>query len=123
MQTAFYVIDRRSGLVRKTKLGEHYDARSAAVWRAGCPGFVTPGKTELVDPATHVTLDLTDDEARGLAKHLRQAIDYDPYPLGPRPDPLKAILAKLEPPAPKPEPLPPLKPGRGPSVGRGRSRR
>ncbi len=30
-----------------------------------------------------MTLNLTDDEARALAKHLRQAIDYDPYPLAP----------------------------------------
>jgi alkanesulfonate monooxygenase SsuD/methylene tetrahydromethanopterin reductase-like flavin-dependent oxidoreductase (luciferase family) len=44
-----------------------------------------------------VTLDVTDDEARALAKHLRQALDYDPDPLAPRLDPLKAILAKLEP--------------------------
>jgi hypothetical protein len=66
-----------------------------------------------------MTLDLTDDEARALAKHLRQVLDYDPYPLAPRLDPLKAILAKLEPPARRREPLPRLKPGMGPSVGRG----
>lgn len=70
-----------------------------------------------------MNLDLTDDEARALAKHLRQAVDYDPYPLAPRLDPLKAILAKLDPPKPKPEPLPPLKPGDAPRVGRGRRTR
>lgn len=32
-------------------------------------------------------------------------------------DPLKAILAKLDPPAPRPEPLPPLRPGMAPSRG------
>ena len=69
-----------------------------------------------------MTLDLTDDEARALTKHLRQAIDYDSYPLAPRLDPLKAILAKLDPPKPRYEPPPPLKPGMGPSVGRGRRR-
>jgi hypothetical protein len=41
-----------------------------------------------------MTLDLTEDEARALAKHLRQGLDYDPFPLAPQPDPLKAILAK-----------------------------
>jgi hypothetical protein len=67
-----------------------------------------------------MTLDLTDDEAHALAKHLRQALEFDPYPLALRLDPLKTILAKLEPPVPRPEQLPPLKPGVGPSVGRGR---
>src|SRR5271165_7546405 len=49
------------------------------------------------DGAHHLdamTLDLAEDEARALAKHLRQALDYDPYPLALRLDPLKAILAK-----------------------------
>ena len=67
-----------------------------------------------------MTRDLTDDEARALAKHLRSAIDNDRFPLAPRLAPMKAILAKLDPPAPQPEPLPPLKPGMGPSHGRGR---
>ena len=49
------------------------------------------------------------------AKH---ALDTDPYPLAPRLTPLKSILAKLEPPAPKPEPLPPPRPGMAPSVWR-----
>ncbi len=67
-------------------------------------------------------LDLTDDEERALSALLRRAIDYDPYPLAPRLDPLKAILAKLDPPKPRPEPLPPLRPGMGPSHGQGRRR-
>lgn len=67
-----------------------------------------------------MTLDLTDDEAAALKKHLRRTIEDDPYPLAPRLDPLKAILTKLDPPAARPQPLPPLKPGMGPSVGRGR---
>jgi hypothetical protein len=46
-----------------------------------------------------MTLDLTDDEAAALAQHLRQALDDHRYPYAPRPDPPKAILAKLEPPA------------------------
>jgi hypothetical protein len=69
-----------------------------------------------------MTLDLTDDEAHALAKHLRQALEYDPFPLAPRLDPLKAILAKLDPPAPQPEPLPSLPAGGGPRVGRDRRR-
>jgi hypothetical protein len=64
-----------------------------------------------------MTLDLPDDEAAALAKHLRQAIDYARYPFAPRLDPLKAILAKLEPPAPRPEP--PLPPA-GAALSRGR---
>jgi uncharacterized membrane protein YccC len=51
-----------------------------------------------------MTLDLTDEEAAALTKHLRQALDDARYPLAPRLYPLKAILA--EPPAPQPE-LPP----------------
>jgi hypothetical protein len=67
-------------------------------------------------------LDLTDDETRALVQLLRRAIDEDHYFRAPRLDPLKAILAKLDPSAPRPEPLPLLKPGMGPSVGRGRRR-
>ena len=68
-------------------------------------------------------LDLTDEEARALARHLRDALDYSRYPFAPRRDPLKAILAKLDPPSPKSEPLPPLRPGMGPTHGQGRRRR
>jgi hypothetical protein len=32
--SAVYVIDRRSGLTQKSKLAEHYDASTGAVWRA-----------------------------------------------------------------------------------------
>jgi len=46
------------------------------------------------------TLDLTDDEKLALVAHLRHALEYDPFPFAPRLDPLKAILAKLEPSAP-----------------------
>lgn len=59
-------------------------------------------------------LDLTDDEARALVAHLRHALEYDPYPYAPRLDPLKAILAKLEPSKPAAEPPPPLRSGMGP---------
>lgn len=66
-----------------------------------------------------MTLNLTEEEASALAKHLREALDYARYPFAPQLDPLKAILAKLEPPGLQPEPLLPLKGGLAPSVGRG----
>jgi hypothetical protein len=39
-------------------------------------------------------LDLSDDEAAALGRHLRHALDFDPCPPAPRLTPLKAILAK-----------------------------
>jgi hypothetical protein len=54
-------------------------------------------------------LDLSDDETAALARLLRRTIDEDRYPLSPRLAPLRAILAKLDPPQPRPEPPPPLK--------------
>ena len=69
-------------------------------------------------------LDLTDDEREALIGLLRRSIDEARYPLAPRLDPLKAILANLDPPpASQPEPLPPLRPGMGPTHGQGRRRR
>jgi hypothetical protein len=56
--------------------------------------------------------DLTDDEKLAVVAHLRQLLEYDPFPFALRP--LKAILAQLEPPAPQPEPLPPVKAGMTP---------
>lgn len=70
-----------------------------------------------------MTLDLADDEARALARHLHDALDYARYPFSPRLDPLKSVLAKLDPPKPRLEPLPSLKPGAGPIHGQGRRRR
>ena len=58
-----------------------------------------------------MTLDLTDDETLALAGLLRRTIDECPLPALAAAAPLKAILAKLEPPEPRPEPLPPLKGG------------
>lgn len=40
-----------------------------------------------------------------LARHLQRAIHDARYPLSPRLDPLKAILAKLEPPKPADRPI------------------
>jgi hypothetical protein len=67
--------------------------------------------------------DLTDEEKRALIALLRETVDYARYPLAPRLDPLKAILAKLDPPPPQPAPRPPLPPSLAPPHGRGRRRR
>jgi len=56
-----------------------------------------------------MTLDLTDDETAALARLLHRTIDDDRYPLTPRLAPLEAILAKLDPPKPRPEVPPSLK--------------
>jgi hypothetical protein len=68
-----------------------------------------------------MTLDLTDDETHALAQHLKHAIDNDPYPLSPRLQRLKAILAQLRP-EPAREPMPPRKVYAPPSKGRYRRR-
>jgi hypothetical protein len=70
-----------------------------------------------------MTLDLTDDETAVLAQLLRRAINHDPYPLSPRLAPLKAILAKLNPPQPPSEPPPALQPRDAPSAAGRRRRR
>lgn len=49
-------------------------------------------------------------EACTPASDLRQSINNDPSPLAPSLAPLKAILAKADPPAPRPEPPPLLPP-------------
>jgi hypothetical protein len=56
-----------------------------------------------------MTLDLSDDETAALAQP--RAIDDDRYPLSPR----LAILAKLDPSAPRPELPPPPKAHAAPS--------
>jgi hypothetical protein len=65
-----------------------------------------------------MTIELTDEEHRALVRLLRRSIDEDRFPLAPRHAPIRAILAKLEPPTPKADLLPPLKPGLAPNVGR-----
>ena len=51
-------------------------------------------------------LDLTEEETDALAGLLRRTIDDDRYPLSPRVQTLKSILAKMQP-EPAHEPLPP----------------
>ena len=54
--------------------------------------------------------DLTDDDRAALVELLKETIAADRFPLSPKIKRLKAILAKLAPSAPRPEPLPPPKP-------------
>jgi hypothetical protein len=55
-----------------------------------------------------MTLDLTEEETDALARLLRRTIDDDRYPLSPRIQTLKAVLAKIRP-EPAREPWPPPK--------------
>jgi hypothetical protein len=64
-------------------------------------------------------LDLTEEETAALAKLLSRTIDDDRYPLSPRIQILKGILAKIRP-EPAREPLPPLKQYAPPRGGRRR---
>ena len=52
--------------------------------------------------------DLTDDDRAIMVEPLRETIERDRFPLSPRVQSLKAVLAKLAPAAPAP--LPPPKP-------------
>jgi hypothetical protein len=65
--------------------------------------------------------DLTDEETDALARLLRDTIDADRYPLSPRIQRLKGILAKIRPESAR-EPLPPLKRYEPPRGGRYRRR-
>src|SRR4051812_49420237 len=60
--------------------------------------------------------DLTPDDQSALAALLRETIAADRLPLSPRVRHWQAINDKLEPSAPKPAPLPPLKPPGEPSM-------
>jgi hypothetical protein len=73
-----------------------------------------PGTRRRLPISQDYDVDLTDDEKPALVAHLRHTLEYDAFPYALRFDPRKPILAKLEPPAPQPEPLPPLKPGMTP---------
>ena len=54
--------------------------------------------------------ELDDADKAVLIALLKATVAGDRYPLSPRIRSFKAILAKLDPPAPRPEPLPPPKP-------------
>lgn len=100
--------------------------RDGQEYPAECPvpdRFQPPAAVSRITKAAPIsgsmTLDLTDEEHAALVRVLQRLIDEDRFPLAPRWAPIKAILAKLDPPAPQPAPLPPLKPGLAPGVGRG----
>ena len=67
-------------------------------------------------------LDLTDEETAALTRLLANIIDADRYPLSPRIQTLKGILAKIRP-EPVREPLPPLKHYEPPRATAARRRR
>jgi hypothetical protein len=70
-----------------------------------------------------MTPDLTDDDKAILVELPRETIERDRFPLSPKVKRLKAILAKLAPPAPRPEPLPAPKPLGEPSRALRKKRR
>jgi hypothetical protein len=70
-----------------------------------------------------MTPDLSEDDKTILVELLRETIECDRFPLSPRIKSLKAILAKLDPPAPRPEPLPAPKPPGEPSSVLAKKRR
>jgi hypothetical protein len=67
--------------------------------------------------------ELNDADKAILIELLRETIQRDRFPLSPHIKSLKAILAKLNPPAPRLEPLPPPKPPGEPSLALLRKRR
>jgi hypothetical protein len=69
-----------------------------------------------------MTIEFSDPERRALVDHLRRSIASDPYPLAPRLRPLRAVLAKLDPPA-RAEPFPAPKPAGEPSLVLAKKRR
>jgi transposase len=73
--------------------------------------------------ADDAELTLTAEEREALIGLLRRAIDEARYLYSRRYNPIKAILAKLEPAPAAPAPLPPLRPGMAPTHGRGPRRR
>jgi len=70
-----------------------------------------------------MTPDLSDDDKAILAELLRETIERDRFPFSPRVRSFEPILAKLDPPAPRPEPYPPTKPPGEPSMALRKSRR
>ena len=57
--------------------------------------------------------DLSSQDCAAIAALLREVIAADRFPMSPRIKRMRAILNKFDPPAPKPEPFPPLKPPGG----------
>ena len=70
-----------------------------------------------------MNLELDDTEKAALIKLLRAEIEGTRFPRSPHLRPLKSVLVKLAPPAPRPEPLPPPKPPGAPIMVLGKKRR
>jgi hypothetical protein len=66
-----------------------------------------------------MNLELDGTEEAALAALLRAEIENTRWPMAPRTRALRAILEKLEPPAPRPQPFPRPKPIGEPSIGAG----
>ena len=69
------------------------------------------------------TMTFDDDERAALTALLKATIAADRYPMSPRLRMLKRVLDKLEPPAPRSEPIPPPKPPGEPSLALRRKQR
>lgn len=69
--------------------------------------------------------DLTDEERAAILRLVREEVTTSRWPLSPTTRLLRGALDKLDPPPPKPAPLPPLKPAGQPStvLSKGRRRR
>ena len=96
---------------RRYRTGERPGPQSGKAPVASSVGKHQPSVFERCPYCVIMQLDLTDDEKLALAELLRSTIKNARYPLSPQLAPLKAMLAKLEAPEPRPEPLPPLKGG------------
>ena len=70
-----------------------------------------------------MNLDLSDEEAALLTKELQSIVFEDRYPLSPRIQTLRAILAKLRPEPARPAASPPQRIYEPPTEGRYRRRR
>jgi hypothetical protein len=68
-------------------------------------------------------MELSEVERAALVELLRQTIGASRYPLSPRVKMLKAVLAKMEPPAPISQPFPPPKASERPSLALAKKRR
>ncbi len=112
----------------------HWSSSSDGIWpkNLGYPIFFTILATRLrannrkwfpkslgPNHLIKTALDPTNEEARGLAIHLRTALDSERFRFAP----LKSVPAKLDPPAPRPQPKPALQAGAGPRVSGGQRRR
>lgn len=68
-------------------------------------------------------VDFSEVEGVALVELLTESIGASRYPLSPRIKTLKAMLAKMKPPSPRPEPYPPPKAAAEPSMVLAKRRR